>query len=226
VTVLPVYNNVLGIIDTLSTTQDNDSNLIHSGIRNIVAALVTIFIKVKRYLAVLVRSHGGSLLKGLAIKVNSRMRLMKDALKHIQGGTIKGIGIGIGSVRIDPIESVMSSDTVISSIGSVMDIKLGVGEISTLERDDRASIMDELSMQDIRIRAATTLIDRIICCFANRSHGQGIVVKEDKAMKGRANRIVASEEVVELMWNLLKWRERDLALIAAHAKLGIDVRGT
>jgi hypothetical protein len=170
-TVLPVHDNVLGMIDPLFTTQDNDSNLIHSGIRNIVTALVTIFIKVKRYLTVLVRSHGDSLIKGLAIKVNSRMRLMEDALKHVQGDTVKGIGIGIGSVRIDPIESVMSSDTVISSIGSVMDIKLGVGEISTLERNDRASIMDELSMQDIRIRAATTLIDRIISCFANRSHG-------------------------------------------------------
>jgi len=82
--------------------------------------------------------------------------------------------------------------------------------------------MDELSTQDKGVRTTSTLVDS---CFANRSHGQGIVVKENILMKFRAKRIIASEELVKLMWNFLKIRERDFALIATHAKLGINVRG-
>jgi hypothetical protein len=82
--------------------------------------------------------------------------------------------------------------------------------------------MDELSTQDKRVRTTTTLIDS---CFANRSHGQGVVVKENEPVKIRTKRIIASEELVKLLWNFLKIRKRDFALIATHAKLGINDRG-
>jgi hypothetical protein len=82
--------------------------------------------------------------------------------------------------------------------------------------------MNELSMQDKGVRTTTTLVDSY---FANRSHSQGIVVEENELMKVRTKRIIASEELVKLMWNFLKFRKRDFALIATHAKLGINVRG-
>ena len=68
------------------------------------------------------------------------------------------------------------------------------------------------------------LVDRRVSCFANRSHGQCIVVEKDALMKGRTNWIAASEEMVEIMWDVAKRRERDLALIATHAKLDISIR--
>jgi hypothetical protein len=40
-------------------------------------------------------------------------------------------------------------------------------------------------------------------------------------VKFRTKRITASEELVKLMWNFLKIRKRDFALIATHAKLKI-----
>ena len=86
-------------------------------------------------------------------------------------------------------------------------------------------MIDELSTQDIRVRTTTTLIDCRIGCFANRSHGQRIVVKKDVLMKARSQRIVASKKTIKSMWNVLKIRERNFALITTHAKLGIDVRG-
>jgi len=41
-------------------------------------------------------------------------------------------------------------------------------------------------------------------------------------VKGRTDSIIASVEVEKDMWNGLKFRKRDLALIAAYAKPGID----
>ena len=44
-------------------------------------------------------------------------------------------------------------------------------------------------------------------------------------MEGRTDRIIGSKEVKQLLWDVLKFRKSDFALIAAYAKLGIDVRG-
>ena len=85
--------------------------------------------------------------------------------------------------------------------------------------------MNELSTQDKRVGATTILIDRMISCFANRSHGQGIVVKKDALVKIRTTWILASEKTIKILWNLLKLGKLNLALIATHAKLGIIVRG-
>ena len=43
--------------------------------------------------------------------------------------------------------------------------------------------MNKLTMQDIKIRATTTLIDSIICCFANKSYGQCIIVIKNELME-------------------------------------------
>jgi hypothetical protein len=66
-TILSVDNNVLGASNILSITNNNNSNLIHSGIEKVIATLVTILIKVKRYLKLLIRGHGHGVLKGLLI---------------------------------------------------------------------------------------------------------------------------------------------------------------
>jgi len=79
--ILPVNDDVLWPRKLVSITNNNNSDLIDSGIREIVAMPVTVLIKVKRDLITLFRRHKGSHLICLLIKVNSRMRLMKDALK-------------------------------------------------------------------------------------------------------------------------------------------------
>jgi hypothetical protein len=82
--ILPIDNDVLGAIYPLSITNNDGSNLICSGIGEVVAIPVTIWIKVKRYLKPLIRGHGDGQRKCLLIKVNGRMSLMKDALNSIQ----------------------------------------------------------------------------------------------------------------------------------------------
>jgi hypothetical protein len=119
----------------------------------------------------------------------------------------------------------MSGHTMIGSMISVMNVQLRVCGVSALKRKDRASLMNELATQDIGVRATTTPIDCGIGCFANRSHGQRVVVKKNVLVKARSQRIVASEKTIKGMWNVLKGRERYFALIAAHAKARIDVRG-
>jgi len=81
--------------------------------------------------------------------------------------------------------------------------------------------MDEFTMQNIRVRSTTTLIDGRISSLASRSHGQRIVVKEDAMMEGITDIIIGSEEIVERLGNVMKSRKGDFALIAAHAKLEI-----
>jgi hypothetical protein len=213
--ILSVDDDVLRASRPLSIANDNYSNLIYCGIRKVVAPVVTVLIKVKRYCELLIRRHGNGHLKGLSVKGNSRMDLIKDALKQIQGCGIKGILL---------IVLIMPSQAMLKSIICVMNVELGICERSILERKDRASIMDELSTQDIGVRATTTLIDRRDSCFANRSHSQGIVVKKDALVKGRTNWIIADEEIVEIMWDVMKRRKRDSALIATHAKLESGVR--
>ena len=83
----------------------------------------------------------------------------------------------------------------ISCMISVMDVKLGVYGNSSL-RKNRASIMNELSMQNIRIRSTTALIDSRISCFASRSHGKGIVVKEDPIMKLITDLVMGSKKII------------------------------
>ena len=77
----PINNDVLGASKALSITNDNSSYLIHSGLRKVVTPSITVLIKVKRDPALLIRSHNGGQLKGLLIKMDSRVNLMKNALK-------------------------------------------------------------------------------------------------------------------------------------------------
>src|SRR6266852_9915981 len=67
-----------------------------------------------------------------------------------------------------------------------------------------------------------TTIDRRIDCLANRSHGQGVVVKKDLTAKSKTNSISVSEKVEKVIWNLLKLGNNDFALITTHAKLDIS----
>jgi hypothetical protein len=110
----------------------------------------------------------------------------------------------------------MQIHTIFQGIIRVMDVELGVREISALQRKNGARLMNELSMQDKGVRATTTQING---CFTDRSESQGIVVEKDMSVKGITDRIVASKEVEKVTWNIMKGRKRDLALIAAHAKL-------
>src|SRR5713101_7749823 len=197
--VLLVDNDVLGSSNLLSITNHSNSNLINIRIRKIVATPVRIWIKVKRDLTTLIRWQGSGQLECLLIKMKSWMRV---ALIMLGNTTIKGI----------------------SKAPVVMNVQLGISRMQTLGRNNRASLMDEFSTQDIRVRATTT-IDRRIECLANRSHSKGVVIKKDMLAKGRTNIISASEEVKKVMRNRLKIGKNDFALITAHAKLGIDVGG-
>ena len=122
---------------------------------------------------------------------------------------------------------IVSPQTMISCMLSIMNVELRVYGILALRGNNRASSMDELSTQDIRIRSMTTLIDSMISCLASRSHGQGIVVKEDPLMKLFANLIMSSKEVIESSGDIMKIRKGYFAFVTAHAKEGIvDCRGS
>jgi len=116
----------------------------------------------------------------------------------------------------------MQSHTILQRIISVMDVELRVCEISALQWKNGASLMNELSPQDKGVRATSTQIDG---CFTDRSHGQRIVVEENVIVKGITDRIIASEEIEEVVWNAMKGRKRDFALITTHAKLQIVESG-
>jgi hypothetical protein len=79
--VLIIDNDVLGADVPVPITDNDNSNLIHRGMRKGVATPVTALIKVKRDLELLVRRHIDGHGKSLLIKVNSRVRLVKDSLK-------------------------------------------------------------------------------------------------------------------------------------------------
>jgi hypothetical protein len=123
--------------------------------------------------------------------------------------------------RMVRVAIVMQSHMMIKLIICVMDVKLGVHEVSALHRKNGASLMNELSMQDKGIRATIILVNSRICCFANRSHGQSIVVIKDISVKGRTMFTGASKKIPKFIWYVLKLRKRDFALIATHAKLEI-----
>jgi hypothetical protein len=86
---------------------------------------------------------------------------------------------------------------------------------------EEQSQMDKLFTQDIEIRSMTTLIDSRISCLASRSHGQGIVVKEDPVIKVSTNMVISSKEVIKSLKNVLKIRKGDFAFKATHAGKGI-----
>ena len=127
--------------------------------------------------------------------------------------------------RIARVTPLVLSHIMVKCMICIMNVELGICEISVLKRKNRARLMDKLSTQDIGVGAMTTLVDRRVSGLANRSHSQEIVVVEDVFVEGRTDRIIGSKEVKQLLWNVLKFRKRDFALIAAHAKLGIVVRG-
>ncbi len=119
----------------------------------------------------------------------------------------------------------MMCHVIVKCMISVMDIKLGVSEIPVLKRKNRASLINKLPSQAIGIRPSSTLVDIGLRMLANRSESQRVVVKEDVVVESMTGRIIASKKVKKLMWNLLKGRKGDLALITTHPKLGINIRG-
>ena len=160
----------------------------------------------------LIFRHIDGPLKSLLIKDDGRVRLMKDALKQIQDVRVKGLTW---------VKPVMSPQTMLSCIRSVVDVKLGISNIYTVTTKNRASLMDEFATQDIGVRATATLIDSMIDILASRSHGQRIVVKENMFMKGITDMVIGSEKVIERVGDVIKMRKGYFALKAAHAKLGI-----
>jgi len=64
--------------------------------------------------------------------------------------------------------------------------------------------MDEFATQNIGVRATTTLIDCRIGCFANRSHGQRVVVKKDVLVKVRGKRMITTEKTIKSWWEVMK----------------------
>jgi hypothetical protein len=58
--ILAVKNNILGVLDLIPITWENDCDLIDRGIRGIVTSSITILIKVKRDCALLFRRQMNS----------------------------------------------------------------------------------------------------------------------------------------------------------------------
>ena len=85
--------------------------------------------------------------------------------------------------------------------------------------------MNELATQDIGVRATTIPINCRISRFANRGHGQRVVVKKDALVKVRGKRVVTTEKTIKGLWKVMKSGKFDFALITAHAKARIDDRG-
>src|SRR6266852_6258007 len=143
--ILLVDDDVLRPSNLLSITNHDDSYLVDIGIRKIVATPVRIWIKVKRYLTSLIRWQGGGQLECLLIKVNSRIGLVKHALKYGQGVTIKmKLWIRVALVMMD--------NTMIKNISKapvVMDVQLGISRMQTLGRKNGASLVDKLFTQDV-----------------------------------------------------------------------------
>ena len=130
--ILLIDDNVLGPSDPLSITDDDDGYLIDIGLREVVTTRIRVWIKVKRDSTLLIVWQGGGQLKGLLIKVNSRMGLVKHALKDGQGVTIK-------TMLFISDALVMLGDTTIKSINKapvVVDVELGISRKQTLRRNN------------------------------------------------------------------------------------------
>ena len=70
-----------------------------------------------------------------------------------------------------------------------------------------------------------TIVDRLIDLATNRSHGKGIVVSANMITKGVANVILSGEQMKKLGRNRVERWQDYLSTEAAHAKLGMSIRG-
>ena len=102
----------------------------------------------------------------------------------------------------------------------VIDVQLGKNRSLAFWRQQRANSVNDLTMKPKRIGTTTLPIERVIQLSPHRSHGQRIVVVANVLAKLLCRRFLRSEEPVELNGRGLNGREKDLALIATHAKPG------
>jgi hypothetical protein len=135
-TTLPIHNNVLRASDLFFITNNDSSYLIHSGIRKVVVPHFTLIQAAIGGREPPFSGHIPGLSKSLLIKVNSRVRLMKDALKQIQGVRIKGMVF---------VTCIVLPQTNISHMLSVMNVELRVNGFPS-GGENRASLMDEFTM--------------------------------------------------------------------------------
>jgi hypothetical protein len=67
------------------------------------------------------------------------------------------------------------SGAILHSFNRIMDVQLRIHRIITISGEERADLVNELSMELEGVRG-TAIIDRIIQLPANRSHRKSIVV--------------------------------------------------
>ena len=98
-----VENNITGALWLITVTWKNNSNLIVGGIREIVAVMVTGFIELQSYFALLFWKHSAGELMGLPVHLNCRVAVVEHVLEYNQSGTIE-LGVpGIGHAKVDSI---------------------------------------------------------------------------------------------------------------------------
>ena len=75
------------------------------------------------------------------------------------------------------------------------------------------------------IDSLLTIVDRLVNPATYGGHGQGIVVSANMIPKGFANVILSSEQLEKLRWHWVERWQDNFPTQAAHAKLGISIRG-
>ena len=86
-----------------------------------------------------------------------------------------------------------------------------------------------MQLEDIGTKAIVdslfTIIDRLINLAANGSHGESIVVSADMITKCFANVVLSSKQLEKLRRDWVERWQDYLSTEAAHAKLGMSIRG-
>src|SRR5882757_4124829 len=160
-----VQNDVADPLWLVTITWKDDSNLIGSSSREVVAATVTVLVKAQSDLALLFQRHVPSKLMGLLVHLDSRMVTVEHVLKGDHSVMIE-LGVpSIGHPKVD-------------SISWIINVELSVDWGLPLWWKKRFALMGKLAMQPKDI-GTFTIIDRLVHFATNRSHGKSVVVGTD-----------------------------------------------
>ena len=161
--------------------------------------------------------YGSGHLKGLLVMPDSRMRAIQHILKGAHGSAIQVSVPWICHVCL------MGSSCRIRILERVRDPELGIKRLLTLLRQKRASSVDDLSMEPEWEGPSSSSIEGFVQCSAHWSHGQGIVVGAN--FEAKLGALWRPQKVGQLRRRVVKRREGDLSLSAAHPRLGIGIWG-
>jgi hypothetical protein len=210
-TTLPMENDVLGVSREITISWQDDSNLFNSSIWILIATPVSVWVEAQGDATLLLQRHVSGQFKSLPVKVDSRMHGMQHVLKRGQDVSDEVLIEAIGH-------------TITEGSRVIVDVELRIDRSLINCREEGASTMDELSMKLECVRTAT-IIDRVVKMSPNRCHRKGAVVSANVTTKRFCDRVLSSEKLHIVEGGFLEGRQRDLSLIATHAKLRSSLRG-